>query len=81
MKIELDYSKNEIVVSNGAKQSIFNAIHSVVNTGDEVIIPSPYWVSYPEMVVLAHGTPVIVKTTEENNFKLDPEQLLSCNLR
>jgi aspartate aminotransferase len=74
---ELEYNINDIVVSNGAKQSIFNAIHTVVNIGDEVIIPSPYWVSYPEMVILAHGTPVIVKTNEENNFKILPEQLQS----
>ncbi len=71
----LEYGLNEIIVSCGAKQSIFNAIHTTVYTDDEVIIPSPYWVSYPEMVMLAHGTSVIVETREENGFKLMPEEL------
>ncbi|MFO7444934.1 MAG: pyridoxal phosphate-dependent aminotransferase [Ignavibacteriaceae bacterium] len=70
----LDYSLNEIIVSNGAKQSIFNAIHTLVYNEDEVIIPAPYWVSYPEMVKLAHGTSVVIQTDEKNGFKLTPKQ-------
>ncbi|KUO59667.1 aspartate aminotransferase [bacterium BRH_c32] len=71
----LDYTLNEIIVSNGAKQSIFNAVQSIIYIDDEAIIPAPYWVSYPEMITLAHGKPVIVETTEESGFKITPEQL------
>lgn len=71
----LDYTLNEIIVSNGAKQSIFNAVQSIIYIDDEAIIPAPYWVSYPEMITLAHGKPVIVETSEENGFKITPEQL------
>jgi len=71
----LDYSIEEIIVSNGAKQSIFNAVHTVVYNDDEVIIPAPYWVSYPEMVTLAHGKSVILPTEERDGFKVKPEQL------
>lgn len=71
----LDYGINEIIVSSGAKQSIFNAIHTIVYNDDEVIIPAPYWVSYPEMVKLAHGTSVVVQTDEKNGFKLTQKQL------
>ncbi|MCK9280728.1 MAG: pyridoxal phosphate-dependent aminotransferase [Melioribacteraceae bacterium] len=71
----LDYTINEIIVSNGAKQSIFNAVQSIIYIDDEAIIPAPYWVSYPEMISLAHGKPVIVETSEENGFKITPEQL------
>jgi aspartate/methionine/tyrosine aminotransferase len=71
----LEYNLNEVIVSNGAKQSIFNTIHSLIYNNDEVIIPAPYWVSYPEMVTLAHGTSVIIQTKEENGFKLTPEEL------
>jgi len=71
----LSYSPDEIIVSNGAKQSLFNAIQSTVSFDDEVIIPAPYWVSYPEMIKLANGIPVIVNCTEENSFKLTPEAL------
>ncbi len=74
----LEYSLKEIIVSNGAKQSIFNTIHSVVYNDDEVIIPAPYWVSYPEMVNLAHGKSVIVQTEENNGFKMTPEQLANA---
>ena len=63
----LDYKPNQIIVSNGAKQSCFNAIAAVVNEGDEVLIPAPYWLSYPEMVRIVGGEPVIVPTTEENH--------------
>ena len=69
----LDYKSNQVIVSNGAKQSCFNAIAAVVNEGDEVIIPAPYWLSYPEMVRLVGGQPVIVQTREENNWKLTAE--------
>ncbi len=72
---ELEYDPSEIIVSNGAKHSIYNAMMALVNDGDEVIIPAPYWVSYPEMVKLAAGAPVIVKTREEDGFRLTPEKL------
>ena len=71
----LDYSVNEILVSNGAKQSVCNTIMALVNPGDEVIIPAPYWVSYPQMVKLAGGNPVIVEAGFDQNFKMTPEQL------
>jgi aspartate aminotransferase len=71
----LDYKLSEIIVSNGAKQSVFNTIQTVVYKDDEVIIPSPYWVSYPEMVTLAHGRSVVVETDEKNGFKLTASQL------
>ncbi len=71
----LIFSPEEILISCGAKHSIFNAILSLCDEGDEVILPSPYWVSYPEMIKVAGGKPVILKTTEENNFKAKPEQL------
>ena len=71
----LDYTTDEILCSNGAKQSVCNVILALVNPGDEVIIPAPYWVSYPQMVKLAGGTPVYVKAPIEQNFKITPEQL------
>ena len=71
----LDYSIHEILVSNGAKQSVCNTVMALVNPGEEVIIPAPYWVSYPQMVLLAGGEPVIVEATFEQNFKMTPEQL------
>jgi aspartate aminotransferase len=71
----LDYSINEILVSNGAKQSVCNAVMALVNPGEEVIIPAPYWVSYPQMVKLAGGEPVIVEAGFDQNFKMTPEQL------
>lgn len=69
----LDYAPSEIIVSNGAKQSCFNAIMACVGEGDEVIIPAPYWLSYPEMVRLAGAEPIIVPTTAENNWKMTAE--------
>lgn len=69
----LDYKSSQVIVSNGAKQSCFNAIAAVVNEGDEVIIPAPYWLSYPEMVRIVGGEPVFVPTREENNWKITPE--------
>ncbi len=71
----LDYSTNEILVSNGAKQCVCNAVLALVNPGEEVIIPAPYWVSYPQMVKLAGGTPVIVNAGFGQNFKMTAQQL------
>ncbi|MBD1853852.1 pyridoxal phosphate-dependent aminotransferase [Leptolyngbya sp. FACHB-711] len=71
----LPYQPENIVVTNGGKHSLFNLLMTLIEPGDEVIIPAPYWVSYPEMVKLAGGTPVIVSTTVEGGFKISPEQL------
>ncbi len=71
----LGYSVNEILVSNGAKQSVCNTIMALINPGDEVIIPTPYWVSYPQMVKLAGGEPVFIEAGFEQEFKITPEQL------
>ena len=71
----LDFSPGEIIISCGAKHSIFNAIMTLCNEGDEVILLSPYWVSYPEMIKVAGCKPVILKTTQRDNFKIKPEQL------
>lgn len=71
----LEYGINEILVSNGAKQSVCNTVMALINDGDEVIIPAPYWVSYPQMVKLAGGVPVIVNAGFEQNFKMTPAQL------
>ncbi|MEO5642251.1 MAG: pyridoxal phosphate-dependent aminotransferase [Bacteroidia bacterium] len=71
----LKYTAEQIVVSTGAKQSIVNVVLSIVNPGDEVIVPMPYWVSYIEMIKLAEGIPVIINTSIENNFKVTAEQV------
>ena len=71
----LDYTVNEVLVSNGAKQSVCNTVMALVNDGEEVIIPAPYWVSYPQIVKLAGGVPVIVEAGFDQNFKMTPEQL------
>ena len=71
----LDYSPSQILCSNGAKQSVCNTVMALVNAGDEVIIPAPYWVSYPQMVLLAEGTPVYIEAGIEQDFKITPEQL------
>ncbi|MBQ9418559.1 MAG: pyridoxal phosphate-dependent aminotransferase [Bacteroidales bacterium] len=71
----LDYAPEQIVVSTGGKQSLYQVVQVLVNPGDEVIIPTPYWVSYKEFVRLAGGIPIYVQTTLENNFKVTPEQL------
>lgn len=71
----LDYTPSQIVVSNGAKQCIADTVLALVNPGDEVIIPAPYWVSYPQLVRLAGGTPVFVEAGIENDFKITPAQL------
>lgn len=71
----LDYTPANIVVSNGAKHSLFNTFMAILNPGDEVIIPSPYWLSYPELVKMAGGVPVFVETTVEEKFKITAEKL------
>lgn len=71
----LDYTRDQILVSCGAKQSFYNLMQAVINDGDEVIIPAPYWVSYPAMVTLAGGVNIIVKTSVASRFKITPEQL------
>jgi aspartate aminotransferase len=71
----LDYTPKQILVSCGGKQSSYNLCQALLNSGDEVIIPAPYWVSYPDMVLLADGVPVIVETTQAQCFKITPEQL------
>ena len=71
----LDYTADEILVSNGAKQCVCNAVMALVNDGEEVIIPTPYWVSYPQMALLAGGVPVHIRAGIEQNFKITPEQL------
>ena len=71
----LDYTPAQIVVGNGAKQAVCNTILAIVDEGDEVIIPAPYWVSYPQMVLMANGKPVFVEATIEQNFKITPAQL------
>jgi len=71
----LDYKESEIIISNGAKQAITNTFLAILNEGDEVIIPAPFWVSYPEMVKLGGGVPVIVKSDMAHNFKITAEQL------
>ena len=71
----LEYKRSEVVVSCGAKHTLYNLAQALFGEGDEVIIPAPYWVSYPDIVVLAGGTPVIVDTLEKDGFKMKPEQL------
>ena len=70
-----EYQLNQILVSCGGKQSFFNLAQALLNPEDEVIIPAPYWVSYPDMAILAGAVPVIIKTTQEENFKISPAQL------
>lgn len=72
---QLDYSVNQIVISNGAKQSIINVVLCMVNPGEEVILPAPFWVSYRAMVQLAGGKPVVLPTAIDNDFKISPAQL------
>jgi aspartate aminotransferase len=71
----LDYQANQILVSCGGKQSFFNLSLALLNPGDEVVIPAPYWVSYPDMVIIAEGVPVVIETTPEARFKITPQQL------
>lgn len=72
---QLSYKPENIIVTNGGKHSLYNLMMAMIDPGDEVIIPAPYWVSYPEMVKLAGGTPIVVKTTAETQFKITPDQL------
>ena len=78
-KLEIDnnliYKLSEIIISNGGKHSLFNALMAILNPGDEVMFGIPYWVSYPELVNIAGGTPVMIKTLEENNFKFSSKEL------
>ena len=71
----IDYEPSQIIMTSGAKHAIFNALAALINPGDEIIIPAPYWVTYPELVKWLGGTPVIVNTTIESGFKLSPEAL------
>lgn len=71
----LDYTATEVMVSSGGKQVFYNLCQAILDKGDEVIIPAPYWVSYPDMVILADATPVVVETGLEQDFKITPEQL------
>jgi len=75
---ELSFDPNEIIVSAGCKQSIFNMLQVLIDDGDEVVIPQPYWVSYADMVVYAGGKPIMLKTTYENNFNISISQLKEC---
>lgn len=74
----LEYRPSQIVISNGAKHSLYNALLAICNPGDEVIVPVPYWVSYPELVKLADAVPVMVETKEDNNFKYSIEDLVNA---
>lgn len=71
----LEYTADQIIVSNGAKHSLFNLFQALIDEGDEVIIPAPYWVTYPEQVEYSNGVPVIIETNDMNNFKITAEQL------
>ena len=71
----LSYEPNQILVSNGAKQSLYNLMTALLNSGDEVVIPAPYWVSYPDMVLLADGVPEIIEAGQDQRFKISAEQL------
>lgn len=71
----LEYAPSDIIVSNGAKQSLFNLFQATIDPGDEVIIPSPYWVTYPELVIYSEGIPVIIETDEKSGFKMTAAQL------
>ncbi|MCS5711951.1 aminotransferase class I/II-fold pyridoxal phosphate-dependent enzyme [Candidatus Berkiella aquae] len=71
----LDYTRDQVIVSTGGKQCIYNLLQAVIQEGDEVIIPAPYWVSYPDMVLLADGVPVFIPTDMAARFKITPEQL------
>jgi len=74
----LDYAREQITVANGAKQIVFNAMMATLSTGDEVLIPAPYWVSYLDMALVADGTPVAITCSEDNGFKLTPAQLAAA---
>jgi aspartate aminotransferase len=76
--LRLDYTPEQVLVTNGGKQAIYNALQALAQEGDEVIVPSPYWVSYPEMVLLSGARPVIVEGAEENEFRVTPDQVQSA---
>lgn len=71
----LEYAMNQVIVNNGAKHSLFNLFQATIQSGDEVIIPAPYWVTYPELVIYSGGTPVEIMTDDASGFKITPEQL------
>ncbi|MCF6270254.1 MAG: pyridoxal phosphate-dependent aminotransferase [Melioribacteraceae bacterium] len=71
----VEYAVNEIIVSNGAKHSLYNTLQTIIDVGEEVIIPAPYWVTYPALVKIVDGIPVYIDTTSESDFKITPEQL------
>ena len=71
----LSYETDQISVGTGGKQVLYNAFMATINKGDEVLIPAPYWVSYPDIILLAGGKPKIIKCNEKNNFKLTPKEL------
>ena len=75
---QLHYAPDQVLVSCGGKQSFYNLAQALLNAGDEVVIPAPYWVSYPDMVLLAEGKPVIVPTTAAQQFKMQAEQLAAA---
>ncbi len=75
---QLDYNPEQVIVTNGGKHSLFNLMLALLDPGDEVIIPAPYWLSYPEMVKLAAGVPVIIPTDASSNYKISAEQLLAA---
>jgi aspartate aminotransferase len=75
---KLEYKSSQIVISNGAKHSLYNALMAICNPGDEIIVPIPYWVSYPELIKLVDGIPVYVETKEEDNFKYTKDALLNA---
>lgn len=72
---QLTYETNQVIVTTGAKHALYTLFQALLDPGEEVIVPAPYWVSYPEQIKLAEGTPVVVKALEENDFKLSPEQV------
>jgi aspartate aminotransferase len=74
---QLEFNSEQVYISNGAKQCLYNLLISLLNQGDEVIVPAPYWVSYPDMIKLADGLPVILNCTSETGFKITPKQLES----
>lgn len=76
----LNYKSSQVIINCGAKHSVFLAVFALTGPDDEVIIPSPYWVSYPDMTKLAGGKPVIIEGKSENNLKITPEQLKKCYL-
>ena len=75
---DIDYKPEQIIISNGAKHSLMNVFMAILNEGDEVMIPAPYWLSYSEMVKIAGGVPVIVYTQKENNFMMTKQQMIDA---